>query len=104
MENNRNTVLAVVLALGLLLAWEFFIAQPEMKAQQAKQAHQAELQHKQQAQQQQQQPGPGGAPQMHGAAAQLTRDQALKAGGTRVAIDTPTVYGSILLKGARFDD
>jgi len=103
MENNRNTVLAVVLALGLLFAWEFFVAQPQMKAQQAKQAHQAELQHKQQQQAQAQQQA-GSAPQMHGAAAQLTRDQALKAGGARIAIDTPTVDGSILLKGARFDD
>ncbi|HEY1632529.1 MAG TPA: membrane protein insertase YidC [Rhizomicrobium sp.] len=98
MENNRNTVLAVVLALGLLLAWEFFVAAPQMKQQAAKQAHQAELQHKQ-AQQPQ-----TGAPLMHGAAAQLTRDQALKASGARVAIDTPTVDGSILLQGARFDD
>lgn len=34
----------------------------------------------------------------------MSRDAALKQGGTRIAIDTPTLKGSLLLKGARFDD
>ena len=41
---------------------------------------------------------------MAAAGSHLTRDMALKAGGVRVAIDTPMVDGSILLKGAKFDD
>ena len=34
----------------------------------------------------------------------MSREAALKAGGQRIAIDTPMVDGSILLKGARLDD
>jgi YidC/Oxa1 family membrane protein insertase len=98
MENNRNTVLAFTLAIALLVAWEFFVAMPQMRAQQAKQAHQTALQHKPAEEQ------PAQTPQMRSAAAQLSRDQALKATGARIGIDTPTVDGSILLKGARFDD
>ncbi len=37
-------------------------------------------------------------------AAQLSRTDALKLDGARVPIDTPTVDGSLTLKGARFDD
>ena len=37
-------------------------------------------------------------------AGSLSRAEALKSGGARVAIDTPSVDGSLLLKGARFDD
>jgi YidC/Oxa1 family membrane protein insertase len=98
-SNQNNTFLAIGLALALLFAWEFFVAMPQMKTQQAKQAHQAALQHKPE-----QQASAASAPQSHSAPAQLSRDAALKAGGARVAIDTPTVDGSLLLKGARFDD
>ena len=34
----------------------------------------------------------------------MPREKALELGGARVAIDTPTVDGSFLLTGARFDD
>src|SRR5581483_12418344 len=34
----------------------------------------------------------------------LSREAALKAGGARVAIDTPMLDGSILLKGGKIDD
>jgi YidC/Oxa1 family membrane protein insertase len=43
-------------------------------------------------------------PQAGANGALLPRSAALEAGGARVAIDTPTVDGSLLLKGARFDD
>jgi YidC/Oxa1 family membrane protein insertase len=98
-NQNNNTFLAIALAIALLFAWEFFVAMPQMKAQQAKQAHQATLQHKpEQANPQAQ------APQLAPAQRILSRDEALKTDGARVAIDTPTVDGSLLLKGARFDD
>src|SRR6202012_3077533 len=45
-----------------------------------------------------------GVPGMGAAGAHLTREAALKAGGARVAIDTPMVDGSIRLQGAKLDD
>ncbi len=99
MDNNRNLILAVVLSALVLLGWEYFVARPQLAEQQAKQAHQTAQTH---------QPAAaavaGQLPQAKAAAAQLSRDQALKQDGARVTIDTPNVDGSLLLKGARFDD
>jgi YidC/Oxa1 family membrane protein insertase len=47
----------------------------------------------------------GEPPRVAGAiSTQISRSAALKAGGARVAIATPSVNGSLRLKGARFDD
>ncbi|HEY8255970.1 MAG TPA: membrane protein insertase YidC [Rhizomicrobium sp.] len=103
MNNNKNVLLAIMLAAATLFVWQYFVATPAMKAEQARQAalsHQAKPQAKNA-------PAPNTAPELPGIAAgnrQLSRDEALKADGARVAIDTPMVDGSILLKGARFDD
>jgi YidC/Oxa1 family membrane protein insertase len=101
MNNNKNVLLAIMLAAATLFVWQYFVATPAMKAEQARQAA---LSH-----QQKPKPAatPSAAPELPGIAAgnrQLSRDAALKADGARVAIDTPMVDGSILLKGARFDD
>jgi YidC/Oxa1 family membrane protein insertase len=99
MNENRNLLLAVVLSAAVLFGWEYFVARPQMEAEQR---HQAALSH----QQQKKQPelGSATAPNLSSQPAQLSRDAALKQGGTRVQIDTPSVDGSILLRGARFDD
>jgi YidC/Oxa1 family membrane protein insertase len=103
MNNNKNVLLAIMLAAATLFVWQYFVATPAMKAEQARQAalsHQAKPQAKNA-------PAPSAAPELPGIAAgnrQLSRDAALKAEGARVVIDTPMVDGSILLKGARFDD
>jgi YidC/Oxa1 family membrane protein insertase len=97
MNNNKNVIFAVALAAAVLLIWQYFIATPAMKAEQRRQAT---LSH-------QEKTGPSSAPVLPGIAggqAHMSRDAALKAGGKRVAIDAPMVDGSILLKGARFDD
>ncbi|HZQ39958.1 MAG TPA: membrane protein insertase YidC, partial [Rhizomicrobium sp.] len=103
MNNNKNVLLAIMLAAATLFVWQYFVATPAMKAEQARQAVLAH-----------QKPAaktatttPSAAPELPGIAAgnrQLSRDEALKAEGPRVIIDTPMVDGSILLKGARFDD
>ena len=103
-ENNRNFILAIVLSIGVLFAWQYFFVpkhQPPVKPE-GEQTQQVE-------------PGPpqpqtggepssGGAPQPGAAtAATMTREEAL-AQSPRVAIDTPSLKGSIALKGGRIDD
>jgi YidC/Oxa1 family membrane protein insertase len=112
-ENQKNLLLAIVLSVCVLLGWQVFYAGPKMKQEQER------LQRQQQTQTQpvggQGQAGGtapvaqsgGNAPVLPGAtqsgAGQLTRDLALKA-SPRVAIDTPSLKGSIALRGARIDD
>ena len=103
-ENNRNFILAIVLSIGVLFAWQYFFVpkhQPQVKPE-GEQTQQVE-------------PGPpqpqaggepssGGAPQPGAATvATMTREEAL-AQSPRVAIDTPSLKGSIALKGGRIDD
>jgi YidC/Oxa1 family membrane protein insertase len=105
MDNNRNLILAIFLSALVMAGWYFLFAAPQMRIEQAKEAHQAALQHHAAAQNQTAATTSApGAPDVRAPSAQLPREQALKADGARVAIDTPTVDGSLLLKGARFDD
>ena len=103
MNNNKNVLLAIMLAAATLFVWQYFVATPAMKQEQARQQalqHQAKPGEKAKA-------APSAAPELPGIAAaekKMTREEALKADGPRVTIDTPMVDGSILLKGARFDD
>ncbi|HUU66492.1 MAG TPA: membrane protein insertase YidC [Methyloceanibacter sp.] len=111
-ENNRNFILAIVLSMVVLFSWQFFFV-PDTPSDQ-------ELaQDQQQSDQGLPKPGAGGetpqvggsvpqpgasqAPEPAGTATGLTREEALAA-SPRIAIDTPSVKGSIALKGARIDD
>jgi YidC/Oxa1 family membrane protein insertase len=111
MNDQKNTLLAIVLSALVLIGWQFYFGLPQMEKQ--KQAQQ-------QQQQTQQQPGappvpgapsqqaPGTAPPAPGQpgappAQTMTRESALAA-SPRVRIETPSVSGSIALKGARIDD
>ena len=101
-ENNRNFILAIVLSIGVLFAWQFFFVPkhpPPVKP--AEQTQPVE-------------PGPpqpqtGGSYPGRGAATRhrhgptMTREEAV-ALSPRIAIDTPSLKGSIALKGARIDD
>jgi len=100
MNDNRNLFAAVALSALVLFAWQFLVAKPQADLQQKK----AEV-----AAQQKKEEGPVIAPPptaapAQGAPVRMSRAAALKQGGARVAIRTPTLDGSILLKGARFDD
>jgi YidC/Oxa1 family membrane protein insertase len=113
MNDQKNTLLAIVLSAIVLIGWQLYFGLPQMEKQ------------KQAQQQQTQQPG---APQAPGTPSQpapgttapgttapapgqpaavptqtMTRETALAA-SPRVRIDTPSVSGSIALKGARIDD
>ncbi len=99
MNDNRNLIMAVALSALVLFAWQFFVSAPQMKAEQQRQALLAQQQKAPPASDNVAAPGvPKSEP------AHMSRAQALAQGGVRVAIKTPTVDGSLLLKGARFDD
>jgi YidC/Oxa1 family membrane protein insertase len=109
-SENRNTILAIVLSLIVLLGWQYFVAQPQMERQQAAlKAQQEAAQLTPDAQNPQAPtpttPGQTNAPaaSTDGTAAIVTRDAALSA-SKRVALDTSHLSGSINLTGARLDD
>jgi len=96
-SNNRNLIIATVLSVVIFLAWQYFIGSPAEKAAEARRAvAEKALKHP---------VTPAGVPLAQaGGPTHITRAQALAAGGARIKIDTPDVDGSLLLKGARFDD
>jgi YidC/Oxa1 family membrane protein insertase len=106
-ENNRNFILAIVLSIGVLFAWQYFFVPKPTQAPGTQTAEQQQQQ--QQTEQGPPQPGggaaqSGGAPQPGPSAAPtMTREEAL-AQSPRVAIETPSLIGSIALKGGRIDD
>jgi YidC/Oxa1 family membrane protein insertase len=104
--NNKNLIAAFALSALVLFGWQWFVAMPQMRADQA---HQAAVNAQEKAQGTQNvAPGAPGAPNpglpAGNGAVHMSRDAALKAEGARVAIDTPMVDGSIALKGAKLDD
>jgi YidC/Oxa1 family membrane protein insertase len=119
MIEHKNTILAIVLSLIVVVGWQYFIGYPQMEKQRQeqllKQQEQAKLQSGQQ-------PGAqpatsatpttpaqqAGAPAVPGtpatAAPPVRAREAAVEGGPHVAIATPRFKGSIDLKGARIDN
>jgi YidC/Oxa1 family membrane protein insertase len=108
-EDNRNLYLAIALSILVILGWNYFYAGPQMERQRQAQA---------QMQQPSTAPQPGSpaalppqspnAPPQGGVASETpgaitTRDAAIAA-TPRVALDSPVLFGSIDLEGARIDD
>ncbi len=110
-SENRNTILAIVLSLIVLLGWQYFVAQPQLDRQQAELKAQQEATQQAAGAQDPQAPVPNTVPGQanapaapaSAAATAATREAALDA-TTRVTIDTPRLSGSINLAGARLDD
>ncbi len=120
MIEHKNTILAIVLSLIVVVGWQYFIGYPQME----KQRHDALLKQQQQEQAQAQaqvQPGTtqpvnpatpapqGSAPAVPGVAGTSGRGlvhsrEALIAASPHIAISTPRLNGSIALKGGRIDD
>ena len=88
--DNQNFILAIVLSMAIIFAWQFFFAAPQAEKAAQEQA----------VVQQQQQAVVPGDPVADNV---VMRDAAIKA-STRVVIDTPDLSGSINLAGAQFDD
>ena len=104
MNDQKNTILAIVLSALVLIGWQFYFGTPQQKPIQQQQSQQAPAAPQQ----------PGAAPPALGTAPPqapgptapvqpLTREAALAA-SPRVPIETPSLAGSIALRGARIDD
>jgi YidC/Oxa1 family membrane protein insertase len=90
-DNNKNMIFFLISCMVLLFAYQYFVMKPQQEKAQKAQAAAAAASSSSLA---------AGLihPDVH-----LTRDQAL-AQSPRVAIDTPSLKGSIALKGAVIDD
>ncbi|MCO5082285.1 MAG: membrane protein insertase YidC [Rhizobiaceae bacterium] len=109
MQNNRNFFITIVLSVLILTLWQVFYMNPRIE----KEREQARIEAERVEQQNPGQQAPGQTtttpaapgttvPGTDGATVE-SRQQAL-AGSQRIAIDTPSISGSINLKGARIDD
>ncbi|PQA89193.1 membrane protein insertase YidC [Hyphococcus luteus] len=96
---DRNVILAIVLSMGVFLAWDFFVLSPQRDAQRAAQAEQATQEAEAEAQSMD--PNISGLTDEKAA---LTVEEAIANSTARVPIKTPTLEGSINLKGGRLDD
>lgn len=96
--DSKNFILAIVLSMAIIFAWQYFFVTPQLQQQQQQQAAQQTTTAE---------PGQSTAgaqvPGNPAEAGTSTRDQAIAATG-RVKIDTPLLEGSINLTGAQLDD
>ncbi|HZW17056.1 MAG TPA: membrane protein insertase YidC [Brevundimonas sp.] len=93
-NNSRNTIIFIVIAGLMLLAYNFFVMEPQTRARRAAQQAAAEST-----------TGPITAPQP--SAAVFTKDRTValgRNGAQRVPIKTGTLTGSLSLTGGRIDD
>ncbi len=105
-ETQSNLMIAVLLSLAVMLGWQYFVAGPQMKAQQEQLQRERQAADKKKAEEAGTPTAPGSAPsaaQVPAEAITATRDDALKL-SPRLAIETPSLKGSIALKGGFIDD
>jgi YidC/Oxa1 family membrane protein insertase len=116
MSDQKSTILAIVLSALVLIVWQVYFGVPQMEKQRQVQQQQAQERSQQPPALPQQTPStvpqtppaPGTAPQAPAqggtlAPQTMSRDAAL-ATSPRVRIETPSLSGSISLKGGRIDD
>ena len=116
MGDNKNFIIAIALSVAIILGWQYFYAQPMLQKQRQQAARQQATSQQQQPATQQPgtqqpvgQPGtvtpaPQPAPATQAAGVQPKPRDAVIAETPRIAIDTPSLVGSINLKGALLDD
>lgn len=88
-NNTRNTLIFIVSAVILLVAYQFFVIDPQTRKRQADLAKQAPV---------------AAATQSTLAAPVAVSREAVVAASPRIPIVTPSVKGSLSLRGARLDD
>ena len=113
MTDNKNFIVAIVLSSLIIFGWQYFYAGPQAERQRRLQEQQQQQTSQQVAPAQPSttgvtpQPGvapqPGTMPQPGLAEGVQPREQVLQS-SPRIAIDTPSLSGSISLKGAEIDD
>jgi len=97
---DRNLILAIGLSMGVLLLWDLFIAGPQREAQREAEAQEAVAPAQSEA-------TAGDAAGIEALAPQaetISVDEALAHAPARVPISTPSLQGSINLRGGRIDD
>ena len=114
-DSQKNLLVAIVLSVAVLLGWQVFYASPKLKEEQERRGR---IQQQEQAKgQPAAQPGvpsavpgapgtaaqPGSVPAGAPVVAEASREDALKV-SSRVRLETPSLQGSIALKGGRIDD
>ena len=98
-DSSRNTIIFLVCAVLLFFVYQHFVLDPAMARRQAEAKARAAAE----ATAPTQAPGAPGVPAAPAANKSATRAEALAA-SPRAAIDTPSLKGSVALKGARIDD
>ena len=112
-ESQKNLVLAIALSMAVLFAWQFFYAAPKEQERQTRIRQEQAAKAKEQAQ-----PAPatgtaakpdqprqaGAAPAPADQASIVTTRQGAIEASPRVGIETPSLKGSVSLKGGRIDD
>ena len=99
-ENSRNTIIFIVCAAVILIAYQFLVLEPASKRRQAELRQAEAAQVGVEANASAARVGPVASA---GGAAPIDR-AAAKAQSPRIAIDTPALAGSLSLKGGRIDD
>jgi YidC/Oxa1 family membrane protein insertase len=102
-DGQKNLLIAIVLSVAVLVGWQMFYAGPHLKEQQERREHIQQEQTQAKAPPGAEKAVPGTLPPSTVAAPTLSRGAALGEGG-RIAIATPSLMGSIALKGGRIDD
>jgi YidC/Oxa1 family membrane protein insertase len=109
-DDNRNLLLAIVLSVAVLLGWNVFFAPPTPPRTPATTAQPSGGTATPTGAPSPSQAGgpsvpvPGTLPAPGGAASAAVSREAALAATPRVAVDTPTIRGSINLRGGRIDD
>ena len=110
-DQQRNLLLAVVLSMAVLLGWQLFYAGPKMKEEQARHRAQQELTQQQtrrcqgcrRADDARRSRSGHAVPGTAAPTAGMSREDAVKI-SPRLEVDTPSLKGSIALRGGRIDD
>ena len=113
-QNHHHFLIAIILCLLVLLGWQYFVIDPQLRAQREQQAQQENMEQTLGLEKESESPSQTltpninelGIPSSISSTTLTQKQQAPKAKTTtkRVRIETQQLQGSLALKGARLDD